>query len=473
MIDAMLRKHNITNIGAYSLTTILILLYIDDGAIPFASRRDVILGMKLCINVFRRFGLVVHTGTKEKDSKTKAVFFPGTSTIQRWRRNGPNHNEIDYVLDGNALHLTRPSQMTINLTDAYEYAPETAVIIINERETIPFTINFCYLGPVIDFLIDDTTDMKSRVSKASKAMGALVFIWKTPQICLDTKIKLFLAIPVNLALWNCKTWSGNKMDMNILDVFFHKSIRRILGISMTEVKERSITNIKLRKRFGNINSLSHIMTYRRLKFVGRTVRQDLRMLLQRILTSFTPGNLIRGRPFRTNREAIAEAIRILIPSTPKSAPLKYWFEYACDGRTWEKMIKSLFKQTYPPFFVQGYNTRSRSIPQSPPSHTSPPSPSNSESSTPLPPSTPPRTSYFHPQNSPNFNLDSNQMTTTEARAILNVGINASRREISLKFKILSRKYHPDKLVLGLYSDSYAERTKKFQIIANARDLLVG
>ena len=65
------------------------------------------------------------------------------------------------------------------------------------------------------------------------------------------------------------------------------------------------------------------------------------------------------------------------------------------------------------------------------------------------------------------------MTTTEARAILNVGINASRREISLKFKILSRKYHPDKLVLGLYSDSYAERTKKFQIIANARDLLVG
>ena len=64
------------------------------------------------------------------------------------------------------------------------------------------------------------------------------------------------------------------------------------------------------------------------------------------------------------------------------------------------------------------------------------------------------------------------MTHAEARAIMNVGANASRREISLKFKILSRKYHPDKWALGSSNDSYAKRTEKFQMIANARDLLV-
>ena len=136
------------------------------------------------------------------------------------------------------------------------------------------------------------------------------------------------------------------------------------------------------------------------------------------------------------------------------------------------MIKSLFKQTYPPFFAQGYNTRSRSIPHPPPSPTPPPSPPDSETSTPPPQSTPPKASHSHPQISPNFNLNSGHMTPAEARAILNVGANASRREISLRFKILSRKYHPDKLALGLSNDSYATRTKKFQIIANARDLLV-
>ena len=131
----------------------------------------------------------------------------------------------------------------------------------------------------------------------------------------------------------------------------------------------------------------------------------------------------------------------------------------------KKMIKSLFKQTYLPFFAQGYNTRSRSIPHSPPS------PSNTETSAP-PPSTPPKASQSHPQNSPNFNLSSGQMTPAEARAIMNVGENASRREISLKFKTLSRKCHPDKWALGLSNDSHAERTEKFQTIANARDLLV-
>ena len=64
------------------------------------------------------------------------------------------------------------------------------------------------------------------------------------------------------------------------------------------------------------------------------------------------------------------------------------------------------------------------------------------------------------------------MSTADARNILNVGASASRREISLRFKILSRKYHPDKWSSDSCSDSYDVRTTKFQIIANARDLLV-
>ena len=137
------------------------------------------------------------------------------------------------------------------------------------------------------------------------------------------------------------------------------------------------------------------------------------------------------------------------------------------------MIKSLYQRTYPPFFVQGgYNTRSRSnqIPQSPPSPSHPSSP-DSKSNSPSPPSTPPRTSHNNPQFSPSFNFNTNIITRTEARNILNVGINASQREISLKFKILLRKYHPDKWSPDS-TDSYSTRTKKFQIIANTRELLV-
>ena len=51
------------------------------------------------------------------------------------------------------------------------------------------------------------------------------------------KIKLYLAIPINLALWNGKTWAENKTNLDILDIFYHKSIQRILKISINEVRD--------------------------------------------------------------------------------------------------------------------------------------------------------------------------------------------------------------------------------------------
>ena len=75
MINTMLRKHSITNVRVYSLMTILVLLCIDNSAIPFVSRHNTALGIKLCIDTFKKFELIIHTGIKEKDSKIIAVFF--------------------------------------------------------------------------------------------------------------------------------------------------------------------------------------------------------------------------------------------------------------------------------------------------------------------------------------------------------------------------------------------------------------
>ena len=89
--------------------------------------------------------------------------------------------------------------------------PETQVLDISTEEHIPFASSFCYLGSEIDFLLDDTSEIRIRINKANKAMGALKFIWNAKHVSLDSKIKLFFATPVNLALWNCETWTGNKM----------------------------------------------------------------------------------------------------------------------------------------------------------------------------------------------------------------------------------------------------------------------
>ena len=77
LITAM-KKYNIHNISKMDCILLLLLLYVDNRAIPFGSRSDAVLGTKIIINIFTKQGLIPYTGTKEKESKTKAVFFPGT-----------------------------------------------------------------------------------------------------------------------------------------------------------------------------------------------------------------------------------------------------------------------------------------------------------------------------------------------------------------------------------------------------------
>ena len=69
---------------------IFLLLYVDDGALPFVSREDTILGTNIAFETMARLGLNMHVGTKNKASKTEAVYFPSRTKIISWLK---NHDE--------------------------------------------------------------------------------------------------------------------------------------------------------------------------------------------------------------------------------------------------------------------------------------------------------------------------------------------------------------------------------------------
>ena len=54
--------------------------------------------------------------------------------------------------------------------------PETKSLTFNKDENIPFVENFCYLRTVLDFLMDDTNDIKARNRESNKALCVLNFI---------------------------------------------------------------------------------------------------------------------------------------------------------------------------------------------------------------------------------------------------------------------------------------------------------
>ena len=60
---------------------LFLFLYVDDGALPFLSRSDALLGSEITLREMSRLGLTMYVGKGDKEYKTEVVFFPTTTKI--------------------------------------------------------------------------------------------------------------------------------------------------------------------------------------------------------------------------------------------------------------------------------------------------------------------------------------------------------------------------------------------------------
>ena len=161
-------------------------LYADDGAFVYTSREDMIRGTSLLHAHFKRFGMLMHTGTHAtatqsgSKSKTEAMFFPSDSTIKE-------HAQLEDNDPRSLEEYTKDKWADFDLLGV-------------DGEYISFTNKFCYLGTIISSDLSDDADISRRIQQASKAFGSLsagVFCnWKhlSPQI----RRQLFMAIVISL-----------------------------------------------------------------------------------------------------------------------------------------------------------------------------------------------------------------------------------------------------------------------------------
>ena len=108
----------------------------------------------------------------------------------------------------------------------------------------------------------DFYDVDSCIKKANQQMGALRHIWNAVDIDWPVKYWIFLTGPVNTLLWGFESWAIMAEIREMINVFYHTSIRRILFIGMDRVKEERITNEMLRKQFINILPLQAFINRR-------------------------------------------------------------------------------------------------------------------------------------------------------------------------------------------------------------------
>ena len=124
----------------------------------------------------------------------------------------------------------------------------------------------------------------------------------------------------------------------------HRSIRRILGITITQVIDEHITNDSIRKRFCHIPSMRNQIAKKQLTFIGKVIRNSDEQIPSQLLTAWCnhPGR--RGAPLQNNKKNLVQNIQLLLPSVPKDGRLSSWGFYALDSSYWNHLVSQLGTQ---------------------------------------------------------------------------------------------------------------------------------
>ena len=300
------------------------LLYVDDGAFAFANRQDLIKASELIYRLFEKFGLLMHIGRGETESKTKAMYFPAKLPPPTAAK---NNQEVD------ATTPTNPPQTS---PDQDPNAPDATYNVADGF--ISFTDSFQYLGSIISSDLKDDKEIRARIKKASSQVGALRPFFQCPHVALETKVRVYVQIPLNTVLWGCESWALTEDLKRELRTFHHRSLRRILNINMFEVEEQRIRNADVRNR-ADVPDILVFARRRQLRWIGKLARMPSQRLPRRLLTAWVQNPRKRGRPQFNLRNTMIETLQeALDDQVDEHGCLHGWIDTARNKNLWDDVI---------------------------------------------------------------------------------------------------------------------------------------
>ena len=315
-------KYNITKSTTLTFVQVLLAMYVDDMAIPFANRQQLCKGMPLVQQLLSDLGLEMHIGKRigentYKVSKTECVFFSPPcyfkDLLKSRKAIGQHVSASDTTLinaDFDKLSEEEKEKRVIIEDDLYDSCQESDDVMMNGG-IITYSKHFKYLGTFISYNLRDDYDIDKRIAAASKAMGALKLFFNKKEVSTYSKylIFMFMAIPINLLLWGCENWSLRVDHVNKLEQFVTPQIRKLLHINMLQIKDERITLDELRSRFSNITSVQTMIDICKIQFLGKIVRDHVSSPPRQLLISYVSNKRRVGRPQKCSREAMFDSLK--------------------------------------------------------------------------------------------------------------------------------------------------------------------
>ena len=140
-------------------------------------------------------------------------------------------------------------------------------------------------------------------------------IWEDPHVDLHSKYMFFVAMPLSKLRWGCESWALKQTSIDDIDVFLHQSIRCIICINMTQVKEDKISNEKPRDTFYNIPDAHRLIAVKQPSFIEKIMRRGDSFFPKQLLTACVNHKRKAGGVLTTTKKSIVKALQLLYPPT--------------------------------------------------------------------------------------------------------------------------------------------------------------
>ena len=182
-------------------------------------------------------------------------------------------------------------------------------------------LDFKYLGT---WLLNPINDFKIRRTAAWSAIKRLNRLWKSKNISIPLKIRLFNCLVVSILLYNAVTWTMNKTLTKALSSGYNRLLRYALNIRWARGVHQP-TNAEIFE-LNNLQPIATTLRRRRLTFVGHCYRcfESAPQPIMDVLFFSLKGTRTRGN--RSNYRKLLSEETLLDETSLQNAMLNrdYW-----------------------------------------------------------------------------------------------------------------------------------------------------
>lgn len=230
-------------------------------------------------------------------------------------------NDLDYADDICLIsHNFSEMQHKLNLVSANASKvglelniSKTKSLRLNTENTAQFSLfdqrlddvnEYTYLGSIIDKFGGSSADIQYRINKASQTYGSLAKVWRSSNISLHTKLKIFNSNVKSTLLYSCETWNMSAMDARKMQSFVNRCLRRILRVFWPNTIRNEELWVKTKQPL-----ITETIKTRKYGWLGHTLRKPPTNITRKALEFNPQGSRRRGRPNNTWRRNTEKEIR--------------------------------------------------------------------------------------------------------------------------------------------------------------------